>query len=204
MTTLNDEILRATGGPTINDGLSTYFARTPAESLQDAESRWLIGQGAALKPYWGPNFIDGGDFSNPDDWNPNDGWSVEGGKAISVGGVAASISQGHTIKTGVNYQLQFTVESIDSGTVRQRLGATAQGLDRTTPGTYKETIVGGTNDIAQLQTLSDTVCVCDNFSVQEELFTYGSLSDMWFTYLRGLGHTGALNDMLTQYWTSIP
>jgi len=46
MTTLNGEILRATGGPTINEGLSTWFGRTVAESLQDAERRWLIAQGA--------------------------------------------------------------------------------------------------------------------------------------------------------------
>ena len=46
MTTTADEILRATGGPSINDGLSTWFARTGSESLQDAEHRWLIEQGA--------------------------------------------------------------------------------------------------------------------------------------------------------------
>jgi hypothetical protein len=38
---LQDEILRATGGPTINDGLSDWYSRTDAESLQDAEFRWL-------------------------------------------------------------------------------------------------------------------------------------------------------------------
>ena len=46
MTTLNDAILLATGGPTINEGLATHFSRTVAESLQDAERRYLIEKGA--------------------------------------------------------------------------------------------------------------------------------------------------------------
>ena len=46
MTTINDEILRATGGPTINDGLASWFARADDEALNDAEHRWLIEQGA--------------------------------------------------------------------------------------------------------------------------------------------------------------
>ena len=41
MSTTNDEILRATGGPTINEGLSSHFSRTTSESLWDAERRWL-------------------------------------------------------------------------------------------------------------------------------------------------------------------
>ncbi len=40
-----DAILRATGGPTINDGLSAYFSRTANESVRDAEFRWLGEQG---------------------------------------------------------------------------------------------------------------------------------------------------------------
>ena len=44
MSQLNDEILRATGAATINDGLSTWFSRTASESLNDAESRWLLSQ----------------------------------------------------------------------------------------------------------------------------------------------------------------
>jgi hypothetical protein len=39
--TTQDEILRATGGPTVNDGLSFWYGRTPQESLNDAELRWL-------------------------------------------------------------------------------------------------------------------------------------------------------------------
>ena len=46
MTTINDAILAATGGPTINDGLATWFSKTPNESLQDSEKRWLQEQGA--------------------------------------------------------------------------------------------------------------------------------------------------------------
>ena len=41
MTTLNDAILAATGGPTVNDGLRAWFGATSAETLNDAELRWL-------------------------------------------------------------------------------------------------------------------------------------------------------------------
>ena len=46
MTTINDAILAATGGPTVNGGLATYYGKTVDESLDDAEYRWLIEQGA--------------------------------------------------------------------------------------------------------------------------------------------------------------
>lgn len=44
--TLGDNIKRATGGTTINDGLSSWFSRTASESLNDAERRWLLSQAA--------------------------------------------------------------------------------------------------------------------------------------------------------------
>lgn len=44
MGTLNDEILRATGGPTVQDGLRAYFSATAQETVQDAELRFLQAQ----------------------------------------------------------------------------------------------------------------------------------------------------------------
>ncbi len=41
---INDEILRATGGPTINDGLASWYGMTASETLNDAEMRWLLSQ----------------------------------------------------------------------------------------------------------------------------------------------------------------
>jgi len=56
MTALNDEILRATGGPTVNDGLASHFSKTAAETLGDAERRWLLAQvgaaGGTLGDLW--------------------------------------------------------------------------------------------------------------------------------------------------------
>ncbi len=45
---VQDEILRATGGPTVNDGLRTWFGATASETLQDAERRWLLAQPGAI------------------------------------------------------------------------------------------------------------------------------------------------------------
>ena len=39
---INDAILQATGGATINEGLASWFSKTADESLQDAEARWLF------------------------------------------------------------------------------------------------------------------------------------------------------------------
>lgn len=39
---LQDEILRATGGPALATGLASWFGRTSNESLQDAERRFLL------------------------------------------------------------------------------------------------------------------------------------------------------------------
>ena len=44
MSTLNDEIIRATGGPTLNEGLASWFSATSTESIKDAEYRWLLAQ----------------------------------------------------------------------------------------------------------------------------------------------------------------
>ena len=46
MSSINDAVLRKTGGPTYNDGLATYYSKTTTESLKDAEIRWLVSQGA--------------------------------------------------------------------------------------------------------------------------------------------------------------
>ncbi|MBT8438905.1 MAG: hypothetical protein KJO91_04195, partial [Gammaproteobacteria bacterium] len=43
---INDAILGKTGGPTIADGLATWFSKGANESLQDAERRWLLSFGA--------------------------------------------------------------------------------------------------------------------------------------------------------------
>jgi len=45
---VNDEILRATGGPTINEGLFTWFGGLKGEHLNDAEQRWLKGGDGAV------------------------------------------------------------------------------------------------------------------------------------------------------------
>lgn len=66
--TVQDEILRATGGPTVNDGLSNYFGRTADESLQDAEFRWLGTQGGTLgtiQDRWIEAFGPGTVFNGP-------------------------------------------------------------------------------------------------------------------------------------------
>jgi len=46
MSTINDVIVDVTGGPTVNDGLASWYSKTADENLQDAEYRWLRESGA--------------------------------------------------------------------------------------------------------------------------------------------------------------
>lgn len=52
MTTLNDEILRVTGGPTVNDGLRSYFAANGGvgTTLNELERTWLLLQHPTASP----------------------------------------------------------------------------------------------------------------------------------------------------------
>ena len=52
---INDAILLATGGPTVNEGLANWFSKTADENLMDAEARWLIEAGmtpASIADMW--------------------------------------------------------------------------------------------------------------------------------------------------------
>lgn len=59
MATLNDEILRATGGPTVNDGLQSYYVANGGvgTTLQDLEKTWLLLQHPTASPTWPINDI---------------------------------------------------------------------------------------------------------------------------------------------------
>ena len=54
---LNDAILAATGGPTVNDGMASFFSKTATENLNDAQRRWLeakptVTPGKPLNDMW--------------------------------------------------------------------------------------------------------------------------------------------------------
>lgn len=44
MSAIDDEIKRATGSPTVPEGLASWFSKTATEDLMDAEARWLFSQ----------------------------------------------------------------------------------------------------------------------------------------------------------------
>ena len=60
---IQDAVVLATGGPSTMDALATHYGKTATETVQDAERRWLIAQGATpgqLNDMWvevfGPTF----------------------------------------------------------------------------------------------------------------------------------------------------
>ena len=65
MTQINDAILEATGGPSIDDGLLTHYQAggATANTIEDAESEFLIAQGATpsdVSSMWRQLLIAGG------------------------------------------------------------------------------------------------------------------------------------------------
>lgn len=98
----------------------------------------------------GPEMLANGDFSNG-----ATGWTAVGASVSVVGGVArytaAAIPEGYeqplTLTTGVRYQVTYTIVSITAGSVAARLmgGVSVNAPSRSTPGTYTEILVAGSN-----------------------------------------------------------
>ena len=51
---------------------------------------------------------------------------------------------------------------------------------------------------------ADSLMDCRKQFLELQGYAYGTYNDSFFNYLRGLGYTGALNDMLNNYYTVTP
>ena len=85
------------------------------------------------------------------DWIPGTGWTIAGGKASKVPGVAADLSQvlvGGTLKASTSYLVTFKVLDYVAGAIVMRFtGAiTSDGTYRVADGTYTETIISAADN----------------------------------------------------------
>jgi len=197
MSALNDEIKRATGGATVNEGLSSWFSRTNAENLGDAERRWL-------RTFFETEaeFVDCTLGTPGVGWTANDAdtatYIAGGGSIEKLTGIASGMTSGkiHSAALTISSYAGSGDIGFDAvGGIDDSLRASADG------------VVSGTfiSDGAAINLFgrSTNSAVLDLVSVKS-LDAPGSINDLWYGYLRALGYTGSLNDMKLSYWSDQP
>ena len=116
---------RSTGATRINkDGLIEEVGYFSSELVQNGNFSEL-----------GSELVTNGDFATDSDWNKGTGWSINDGKAVSVGGGDfASFNQDISAVTGKTYKITFTISDFESG----QLFVNLQGSSTTytSSGTY--------------------------------------------------------------------
>ena len=128
------------------DGIRVYRGSDFASATLVA-SKLSMAPGSAFDEDFGDpsatNEVTNGDFSASGGWSTEAGWSISGGQASHVSGSTGYLRQTLTgIEDGADYRLTFTVTSINASSTRgQLLGSTTvSGTDRSTTGTFSETL----------------------------------------------------------------
>lgn len=198
MSQLNDEILRATGGPTVNEGLALWFGKQKSEALNDAELRWLKGGDGAVGStindlwytflraatltgaindmklaYWkgalGPELVVNGDFSTDSVWTKGAGWTIAGGTAVGAAGSASALSQGPIALTPGNpYYVVFNIVTRTGGSVGPNVGTTL-GTAQAAVGRHSEIILAGAGSLVAMDKDALFAGNVDSFSVRARL-----------------------------------
>lgn len=87
-------------------------------------------------------------FDNAALWTLGTGWSISGGIATKIAGTNSFISlTGSTVVPGIYYQVTTVVTARTAGAALINIGNT-DGVGRTAPGTYTETILATTSTTA--------------------------------------------------------
>lgn len=191
---LNDEILRATGGPTINDGLRSWFGALPGGNLNDAERLWLLNAIIAV------NFAAGA----PD---IAVGWTNNGnGTYTSQPGVGNTLEWvGVLPEIGEPYSCNIVVTGMVAAGIVDLSLSGAVGTIRSANGDYTQILVPtGTDIIVNKDVLFDGTVAIDVSFQSFAAFDSGTINDLWMQYLGLLGYSGALNDRLLAYWAAQP
>ena len=84
-----------------------------------------------------------GAFATDTDWTKGTGWTITGGEAVATGAISTDLEQDSTITLieGESYTVTMTITRTAGG-VTPEIGGTA-GTERTSAGTYTETIIAG-------------------------------------------------------------
>ncbi len=114
------------------------------------------------------NLITNGTFDTDSDWTKGTGWSISGGKAISVGGADfASLNQEIGATSGNTYKVIFTITEYTSGQLF--LNIQGSSITYTSTGTYTAYVVSGGSKVYFVSGSGSNQFVgsIDNISVQE-------------------------------------
>ena len=122
----------------------------------------------------GPNLVVNGAFAADTDWTKGAGWTIAGGVGVATAvAPGVRLEQIVTLLAGVSYEITFNLVTVTAGgAVVVILGngdvGNVNGTQRTSPGTYTETLTAGSVPVAvgiyAGGTFSGTI---DNFSVRK-------------------------------------
>jgi hypothetical protein len=150
---------------------------------------------AAQTPVLGPELVVNGGFDDASWWQLSS-WTIGSGVAS-----ASSVANGNLVyKTGLvssgkTCTITYTVTSVSAGGVAAYING-AQGVTRSTAGTYTETITAGSlNAYTGIVTVGTTTASVDNISVRE-ILSYSDTISGFHTgnYLDSAGTTVATVD----------
>lgn len=118
------------------DGTETTF--TLSEDFGNDEDILMVFADRQLAQY-----VTNGAFASDTGWTKGAGWTIGAGVATATGAISTDLSQNAAfpLVEGMSYTLTFTVTR-SAGGVIPKLGGTA-GTERTSAGTFTETIVAG-------------------------------------------------------------
>lgn len=116
------------------DGAATTF--TLSEDFGTDERGLMVFADRQL-----PDHVSNGGFASDTVWTKGVGWTIGGGVATATGAISTDLSQAplYPIVTAQSYTVQFTVTR-SAGGIIPKIGGVA-GTERTSSGTYTETIV---------------------------------------------------------------
>jgi hypothetical protein len=206
---VTDEILRATGGPTVPEGLLAWYKAGGATSddLDDAERQFLLEM---VRGTIGAEMLGDPNFTSGASWNEGDGWLVFSNKAVIDGSNAAKspISTSSAPFAGL-VLVSVTCITYFAGDFEIGIGAIRPGMWVTNkPGTTRQILdLSGITGAPLIEASIGAMAEFSEFSIKPiagALTRNWQTNDMWDAYLKSLGYTGAFNDMWLAYWSAQP
>jgi len=135
--------------------------------IGDQYMRFFYDQGYLEGPD-GIELVTNGSFANDTSWTKGTGWTISGGAANCDGSQTSTsdLYQSITLTSGESYKVVYTVSDRTAGTVTPMVGGTA-GTAVSANGTYRETIVAGSDGKITFRADADFTGKIDDVSVQK-------------------------------------
>lgn len=120
------------------DGNNSDTTFTLSEDLGNDEEILMVFADRPL-----PDYVSNGTFATDTIWTKGAGWTIGAGVATATGAISTDLTQNAALNViaGHSYTIEFTITR-SAGGVIPKIGGTS-GTERTSSGTYKETIIAG-------------------------------------------------------------